>query len=134
MQHIFQRAKRFISITLVTLFLITTTLLSFPPPARAAGDIVIIKCESNCGNAVAFTSGVASGALVTLAATGHTATIGTVGATIGHLATVIAAPTLGGAAVVAASVVAPVAATAAVGYVGYRAWKAYHHSHAQSSS
>ncbi|BAY09632.1 hypothetical protein [Calothrix sp. NIES-2098] len=130
MQHIFQSAKRLISVTLVTLFLITSSLLSFPAPARAAGDIVIMKCESNCGNLPAFTAGVASGALVTLIATGKAATLGGVVATVGQVATTIAAPVVGGAAV---SLVAPVALTAAVGYLGYQAWEAYHHSHAQSS-
>jgi hypothetical protein len=133
MQHIFQSAKRLISICLVTLFLITSTLLSFPAPASAAGNLVIINCESDCGNAVAFAAGVASGSAVTVIATGQAATLGAVGATVGHVATAIAAPIVGGAAVAVASVVAPVAATAAVGYVGYRVWEAHHHSHAKSS-
>lgn len=133
MQQIFQSAKRLISIILVTLFLITSTLLSFPAPAKAAGDVVMLKCESDC-NGVVFAEGVASGAVVALIATGKAATLGGVVATVGHVATAIAAPTLGGAAVAAASVVAPVAATAAVGYLGYQVWETYHHSHAQSSS
>jgi hypothetical protein len=131
MLHILQGAKKLISITLVTLFLVTSTLLSFPSPAKAAGNIVVFNCESNCNNnGVAFAAGVVSGSAVTLAATGNAATIAAVGTTIGQAATVMTGITTAGSAVVSAPVVLPVAATAVVGYGSYRVWKAYHNRHA----
>jgi hypothetical protein len=40
MQRIFQRAKRLISMCLVTLLIVTSTLTIFPASARAEGDII----------------------------------------------------------------------------------------------
>jgi hypothetical protein len=51
MQHIFQNAKRLISICLVTLLLVNSILVSFPAPARAAenpvpSNISTTQCSS----------------------------------------------------------------------------------------
>ncbi|MBD1809475.1 hypothetical protein H6F98_29060 [Microcoleus sp. FACHB-SPT15] len=130
MQYILQNTKRLISICLVTLLLVTSTLLSFPAPARAAGDVVIFKCETNCGNMAAFTAGVISGSAVTVAATGGGNVMAAAGMTaIGQVATTVAAPL----AAVAAPIVVPVAATAAVGYGAYQLWDSYQKSQAQPS-
>ncbi|QKQ77483.1 hypothetical protein [Nostoc sp. TCL240-02] len=96
------------------LLIVISALTILPAPAMA--DIAIIKCEqdSDCGNLAAFAAGVASGSVVTLMATGHTAVLAGAGAAVGSA--------------VAAPVLLPVAATAAVGYVGYGAWKALNHS------
>ncbi len=135
MQRIFQRAKRLISMCLVTLLIVTSTLTIFPAPAQAVGDIhiEILRCESNCGNMTAFAAGVASGSAVTLIATGHAAVLTAAGAAVGSAAAAAASGTIAavGAAVgsaVAAPVLLPVAATAAVGYVVWGGWKALTHS------
>jgi hypothetical protein len=134
MLHIYQSAKRLISICLVTLLLVSSILLSFPTPARAAGDLVIFKCETNCGNMAAFSAGVISGSAVTLAATGSGSGIAAAGMSAGttaivHVATTAAAPL----ATAAAPIVIPVAATAAVGYGAYRLWENHQNSQAQPS-
>lgn len=129
MQRLFQRAKRLISMCLVTLLIVTSALTISPAPARA--DIVIVKCEqgSKCGNLAPFAAGVFSGSLVTLIATGHAAVLAGAGAAVGSAAAAAATGTLTAVgSAVAAPVLVPVAATAAVGYVGYGAWKALNHS------
>ncbi|MGB7442611.1 MAG: hypothetical protein WA919_16220 [Coleofasciculaceae cyanobacterium] len=130
MQRIFQNAKKVIATCLVTVLLITGTLVSFPAPARAVGDVVIIKCETECGNTAAFVGGVISGSAVTLAATGGghavAAGIGTGIAAVGHAAAA-------SAVAAAAPVVVPVAATAAVGYGAYHLWENHHNDQAQIS-
>lgn len=126
MQQIFQSAKKRISICLVTLLLFVSTLTLSPAPARATGDVVIIKCESDCGNTTAFTAGVVAGSAVTLAATGSgaglvagagagmTAIVDTVAAAAPFAAAAV--PLATAAAAAAASVVVPVAiGTAAIG-------------------
>jgi hypothetical protein len=133
----FQAAKRLISMCLVTLLLVSSTVLSFPAPAKAAGDVVIFKCETECGNMAAFTAGVVSGSAVTLAATGSGGGLAAAGMTaFGHAATTVAAPLVATAApavAAAAPIVVPVAATAAVGYVGYRFLENYQNTQAQLS-
>lgn len=139
MQRIFQNTKKLIATCLVTVLLATSALLSFPAPAKA--DIVIFKCETDCGNMAAFSAGVISGSAVTLAATGGSsgasATALSVGiTTAGHIATTVAAPLVTAATpavVAAAPIVVPVAATAAVGYGAYRVWENHHNSQAQPS-
>lgn len=129
MQRLFQRAKRLISMCLVTLLIVTSALTISPAPARA--DIVIFQCQqgSDCGNLAAFVAGVASGSAVTLIATGHTAVLAAAGTAVGSAVAAAATGTLTAVgSAVAAPVLLPVAATAAVGYVGYGAWKALNHS------
>jgi hypothetical protein len=130
MQHIFQNAKRLMTICIVTLLLLTNTLLSFPAPAMAAGDVVIFKCETDCGNMAAFGAGVISGSAVTLAATGNggvaAAGVSTGITAIGQAATMVAAPLVAAAApavVAAAPIVVPVAVGAAVVGGGYLLWQ-----------
>lgn len=139
MQRIFQNARRLISMCLVTLLVVTGAVTILPAPARAEGDVVILKCESDC-NAVTFTAGVVAGSAVTLAATSSGSTVATVAgiseiAAIGSAVMTAAAPLAAAAApavAVAAPVVLPVAATAAVGYMGYRTWQAHQQSQAKS--
>jgi hypothetical protein len=134
MQRLFQRAKRLISMCLVTLLIVTSALTISPAPAQAAtGSVIIFNCESNCGNMTAFAAGVASGSAVTLIATGHAAVLTAAGAAVGSAAAAAASGTIAavGAAVgsaVAAPVLLPLAATAAVGYVLWGGWKALTHS------
>ncbi len=142
MQPMFQNTKKLIAICLVTVLLVASTLLSFPAPAKAAGDVVIFKCETNCGNMAAFSAGVISGSAVTIAATGGSsgaaaAGIGVGITTAGHIATTVAAPLVTAATpavVAAAPIVVPVAATAAVGYGAYRVWENHHNNQAQPSN
>ncbi|MEH2096859.1 hypothetical protein [Nostoc sp.] len=128
MQSIFQKAKRLISICLVTLLIVTSALTISPAPAQALGDInvEIFKCQSECGNMTAFAAGVASGSAVTLVATGSGGSLaaGAV-AVIGHAAITAAAPLAAAAPalVAVAPILLPVAATAAVGYGAYRMWE-----------
>lgn len=134
MQRLFQRTKRLISICLVTLVLVTSTLLSFPAPAMAAGNLVIINCESDCGNmTAAFTAGVLSGSAVTLAATGSGGVV-TAGITAGATAmvntAVIATAPLAAAM---APVLVPVAAVGAVGYGAYRLVEGYQNNQTHTS-
>ena len=140
MQRIFQNTKKLIATCLVTVLLATSTLLSLSAPARA--DIVIFKCETDCGNMAAFSAGVISGSAVTLAATGGSSGAAATGlsvgiiTTAGHIATTVAAPLVTAATpavVAAAPIVVPVAATAAVGYGAYRVWENHHNSQAQPS-
>lgn len=123
MQHLFQSSKRLISMCLVTLLLVTSTLVSFPAPARAAGNVSFINCESgsDCGNLAAFSVGVATGSAVTILATGG-------GHALAEAAMIVigaggAAAPLAAAAVpaiaAAAPVAVPVAITAAAGYAAY---------------
>ncbi|MEH2322213.1 MAG: hypothetical protein V7K32_01145 [Nostoc sp.] len=135
MQRLFQKAKRLISMCIVTLLIVTSALTISPAPARALGDvkIEIFKCESECGNMTAFAAGVASGSAVTLVATGHAATLAVAGAAVSSAVTTAASGTIAAAgaavgSVVAAPVLVPVAVTAGVGYIGYRAWEALNHS------
>lgn len=140
MQRMFQNTKKLIATCLVTVLLVTSTLLSFPAPAKAAGDVVIFKCETNCGNMAAFSAGVISGSAVTLAATGGSSGVAATGlsvgiTTAGYIATTVAAPLVTAATpavVTAAPIVVPVA-TAAVGYGAYRVWENHHNSQAQPS-
>ncbi|MCF2148947.1 hypothetical protein IQ276_021465 [Desmonostoc muscorum LEGE 12446] len=122
MQNLFQSAKRLISVCLVTLLIVTTTLITFPSPARA--DVIIFQCNSDCGS---FTTGVLSGSAVTLAATGQTGTLVEAAAAIGQVAMTTAAPLAAASAAVvaAAPILVPVAATAAVGYGAYRMWESF---------
>lgn len=68
MQKILICTKKLISICLVTLLLFVSTLTISPAPALAAGDVVILKCESDC--TAAFTVGAITGSAVTVVATG----------------------------------------------------------------
>ena len=107
---------------LVTLLLVTSTLVSFPAPARAAGNVSFINCESgsDCGNLAAFSVGVATGSAVTILATGG-------GHALAEAAMIVigaggAAAPLAAAAVPAIAAAAPVAVpvvTAAAGYAAY---------------
>ncbi|MEH2002660.1 MAG: hypothetical protein V7L00_28655 [Nostoc sp.] len=121
----------------------TSALTISPAPAQAAtGNLIFFNCESgsDCGSLGAFAAGVASGSVVTLIATGHTAVIAGAGAAVGAAvagAGAAVGSAVAGAAIgtltavgsaVAAPVLLPLAATAAVGYVGYGAWKALNHS------
>ena len=117
---------------IITLLIVTSLTVS-PDPAQAAttGNVIIVNCESgsNCGNLAAFAAGVASGSVVTLMATGHTAVLAGAGAAVSSAVAAAATGTLTAVgSAVAAPVLLPVAATAAVGYVGYGAWKALNHS------
>lgn len=122
MQHLFASCKRLISLCLITLLVITSTITIFPSSARADvrslegnlwnGDVVIFKCESDCGNIMSFVEGVASGSVVTLIATGQAGTIAASTAAIGQIATTALAPLT----VAAAPVLIPVAVTVAAGY------------------
>jgi hypothetical protein len=127
MQSIFQKAKRLISICLVTLLIVTSTLTVSPAPAQALGDVnVVFKCESECGNMTAFAAGVASGSVVTLVATGSGGSLAAGAVTaIGHAAITAAAPLAAAAPALvgAAPILLPVAATTAVGYGAYRMWE-----------
>ncbi len=136
----FQAIKRLIVLCLVTLLLVTSALTISPTPARADNDLVIVKCESNCGNMGAFAAGALSGSAVTLVATGHGSlavagiTAGT--AAIEQVATAAVAPLAAAAApamAMAAPILAPIGATAAVGYRAYQLWHSYHKSQAQHS-
>ncbi|WP_334945532.1 hypothetical protein [Nostoc sp.] len=115
----------------------TSALTISPAPAQAAtGSVIIFNCESDCGNLAAFVAGVASGSVVTLIATGHTALIAGAGAAVGSavlgaggaVGSAVAGATIGTLTAVGSAVVAPillpVAATATVGYLGYSAWTA----------
>ena len=86
MQRLFQRAKRLITMCLVTLLIVTSALTISPAPAQAAttGNLIVFNCESgsNCGNLAAFAAGVVSGSAVTLIATGHAATLAVAGAAV----------------------------------------------------
>ncbi|MEH1938325.1 MAG: hypothetical protein V7L14_32400 [Nostoc sp.] len=120
----------------------TSALTISPAPAHALGDlnVEIFNCESECGNMTAFAAGVASGSVVTLIATGHTALIAGAGAAVGSavlgagaaVGSAVAGAAIGTLTAVGSAAVAPillpVAATAAVGYVGYSAWTALNHS------
>ncbi len=114
MQRIFLGTKKLISICLVTLLLFVSTLTISPAPALAAGDVVILKCESDC--TAAFTAGVVAGSAVTLAATGSGAGLAA-GAGAGMTAivhTAMAAVPLAAAAVPLATAAAPVVVPVAV--------------------
>ncbi len=152
MQRLFQRAKRLISMCLVTLLIVTSALMIFPASARAEGDIInTTDCRytvnSKCGEinqnhpagiglAVAVFLGTLIGnssvdALGTVIATGAATAAHAVAVTAApmaaaaiHAVAVAAAPAMA----VAAPVLLPVAATVGVGYVGYRVWEAYNHS------
>ncbi len=141
MQHIFQNAKRLISMCLVTVLIVTSAITMLPAPARADNDLVIVKCESgvsDCGNMAAFAAGAVAGSVVTVVATGSSGGVTTAGmiaeiAAIGQAAITVAAPLVTAPALAAAApVVVALAATAAVGYVGSRAWEAHQHSQAKS--
>lgn len=129
MQQIFLCAKKRISICLVTLLLFVSTLTISPTPALAAGDVVIIKCESDC--TAAFTAGVVAGSAVTLAATGSGAGL-VAGAGAGMTAIVhtamataavpFATAATTAAAAAAAPVVVPVAVVGAVAGYAYLLW------------
>ncbi|HEY9692097.1 MAG TPA: hypothetical protein V6D15_07830 [Oculatellaceae cyanobacterium] len=135
MKHIFQNSQRLISVCLVTLVLVTSTLLSFPAPARA-GDLVILKCESDCGNNMAFAAGMVAGSAVTMAATGSGGGVAAAGTTAIVDAAMMAAPLAAAAAplaVAAAPVLVPVAATVAVGYGAYRLLEGNNNSQKKAS-
>lgn len=126
MQYILQNTKRLISICLVTLLLVTSTLLSFPTPARADTDIVILKCETECGNMPAFTAGTIAGSAVTLAATGNGSLAAAGTTAIVDMASAAAAPLAAMAVPVvaaAAPIVVPVAVGTAVVGGGYLLWQ-----------
>ncbi|AUT00378.1 hypothetical protein CLI64_08245 [Nostoc sp. CENA543] len=143
MLSIFQTAKRFISTILVTLIVVTSTLTILPSSARAegnlvegnlvkVGDVTFLKCEGkDCGNMMSFAVGAISGSAITLMASGDTATLAAVGATIGHAAIATVAPLAVVAPTVAAAapVLVPVAATAAAGYGAYKLWKSVSDDH-----
>lgn len=126
---------------LVTVLIVTSAITMLPAPARADNDLVIVKCESDCGNMAAFAAGAVAGSVVTVVATGSSGGVAAGGmiaemAAIGQAAITVAAPLVtivtAPAVAAAAPVVVPVAATAAAGYVGYRAWQAHQHSQAKS--
>ena len=115
MQQIFICTKKLISICLVTLLLFVSTLTISPTSALAAGDVVILKCESDC--TAAFTAGVVAGSAVTLAATGSGAGLAA-GAGAGMTAivdTVAATAPFAAAAVPFATAAAPVVVPVAIG-------------------
>ncbi|MEW5859342.1 MAG: hypothetical protein AB1861_18470 [Cyanobacteriota bacterium] len=137
MQRLFQRTKRLISICLVTLVLVTSTLLSFPAPAMAVGDVVgdvvMFKCESDCGNIAAFGAGVLSGSAVTLAATGSGGVV-TAGITAGTTALASTAITAAAPLTAAAApVLVPIAAVGAFAYGAYRLVEGYQNNQTQPS-
>lgn len=144
MQHIFQTTKRLICICLVTLVLVTSTLLSFPAPARADCIGLVNICPDGTVNVNgAFAAGVATGSAVTLAATGNAGTLTAAGAgvTAGITAMADAAITAAAplaaaaapAAVAAAPVVVPALAVGAVGYGAFRMWEGHQNSQAKPS-
>lgn len=147
MPQIFQSAKRLISICLVTLLVVTGTFFSFPAPAKADTDVVIVKCESDCSNLASFTAGVVAGSAVTLMATGQGEVLAAVGAgvtTMAHTAVTAAVPlaaaalptaltAVAPAVAAAAPVIVPVAAVGAVGYGAYRVWEGHQNSQVKAS-
>ena len=137
MQRLFQSSKRLITICLITLLLVTSTLVSFPAPARAAGDVKInvIDCESgsDCGNIAAFTAGVFAGSAVTILATGGgnalaAAAMSVIGA--GGAAAPLAAAAVPAIAA-AAPVAVPVGLTAAAGYAAYNFFTSHQNDQTQ---
>lgn len=137
-----KRAKRLISTFLVTLLVVTSTLTTFPSSARAEGNLVegnieinVMKCEKDCGNMWTFAVGAVTGSAVTLMATGDTATLAAVAATVGHTAVATVAPlaALAPTFAPAAPVLVPVAATAAVGYGAYQLWQVVTHDQTTES-
>jgi hypothetical protein len=130
MQQIFQNTKRFLSLCLITLLVVTSALTIAPAAARA--DNVLFKCESDCGNTAGFAVGAISGSIVTLIAQGHvvlavpeiTATTAAI-----ELATVAAAPAMA----VAAPILLPAAAIGAVGYGVYQLLDSYNRNQSQPS-
>jgi hypothetical protein len=138
MQHLFQSSKRLISMCLVTLLLVTSTLVSFPAPARAAGNVSFINCESgsDCGNLAAFSVGVATGSAVTILATGGGHALAEAAMIVIGAGTAAAAPPAAAAvpAIAAAAPVAvPVALTAVAGYAAYNFLTSHQNDQTQTS-
>ena len=144
MQYILQNTKRLISICLVTLLLVTSSLLSFPTPARAEGNTVFCNgLVSVCppvdininlpAEGGAFTVGAALGAV-----TGSAAAVGLVSATGSVVGLSAAGITSGLAAIgslagggmlagVAVTAAAPATAAVAFGYGTYVLWEKLSH-------